>query len=335
MKKRILTLIFTGTIILSLCSCGSKESADNTTLPTVVFQESQSSQENNTVDENTLSFDCFKNLEFCFCSGAGGWQTTLSISADGSFSGDYFDGELGATGDDYPNGTMYQCNFNGQFSNPVKINDYTYSMQISELNFTQEVGTEEIVNGTLYCYTEAYGLDNAENILIYLPGAPLAELPEEFLSWVGYYDLSSTTDTELSFYALNNETQQYGFTSYDMIENLKSYVSYAADSADSLEKAIETDASLTQADLNQNALDLYNEWDYALNHVWKVLERTMDKDSFASLVTEEREWIALKEQKANEAGAEYEGGSMQPMVINLKAAEMTKERVYELMKLLD
>lgn len=34
-------------------------------------------------------------------------------------------------------------------------------------------------------------------------------------------------------------------------------------------------------------------------------------------------------------GAEYEGGSMQPMVMNRKAAEMTKDRVYELLELLD
>ena len=36
-----------------------------------------------------------------------------------------------------------------------------------------------------------------------------------------------------------------------------------------------------------------------------------------------------------EAGAGSEGGSIQPMLMNDTAAEMTKARVYELMELLD
>ena len=54
-----------------------------------------------------------------------------------------------------------------------------------------------------------------------------------------------------------------------------------------------------------------------------------------ALTVEEREWIALKEQAVADAGAAYEGGSMQTMIMNQKAAEMTKERVYELLELLN
>ncbi|MBD9077500.1 MAG: DUF1311 domain-containing protein [Clostridium sp.] len=42
-----------------------------------------------------------------------------------------------------------------------------------------------------------------------------------------------------------------------------------------------------------------------------------------------------KETDADEAGKEFEGGSMQPMAYSLKAMEITRERVYELMELLD
>ena len=41
-----------------------------------------------------------------------------------------------------------------------------------------------------------------------------------------------------------------------------------------------------------------------------------------------------KEQAVKDAGAEFEGGSMQPLVMNLEGARLTKERVYELLKLL-
>lgn len=42
----------------------------------------------------------------------------------------------------------------------------------------------------------------------------------------------------------------------------------------------------------------------------------------------------MKEQAVAKASAEYEGGTMQSMVMNQKAAELTKERVYEQLELL-
>ena len=54
-----------------------------------------------------------------------------------------------------------------------------------------------------------------------------------------------------------------------------------------------------------------------------------------ALTVEERRWIEQKEAAVAEAGAEFEGGSMQPMIMNDKAAELTKARLYELLKLLE
>ena len=48
-------------------------------------------------------------------------------------------------------------------------------------------------------YSEPYGLDNAENILFYIEGAPIAELPEGYRSWVGYLDLANLQETSLPF----------------------------------------------------------------------------------------------------------------------------------------
>lgn len=222
MKKRITAIVVMAIVVVVACGCGSENEVEAPNMETEITQEKTTSVESIPEKELTQSPDdqeksfSFKDIEnhpFYFTSGAGGWMTSLTISEDGSFSGEFFDGELGLTGENYPNGTMYQCTFNGQFTQPVKVNDYTYSMQISELNYAEEVGKEEIKDGMLYIYIDIYGLDGAEDILIYLPGAPLAKLPEEFRSWVGYYNLSDTTDTELPFYALNNEAQQYGFYS--------------------------------------------------------------------------------------------------------------------------
>lgn len=370
MKRRIIVLFLAGLMALSVCSCGNEKSGtqDNFIIvETEAIQEREPSEEGVSDEDqqpseemerlsdedgrseeeagssqaeasqnqaDAFSLDDLKKLEFCFSSGAGGWATYMYIEADGSFSGEYFDGDLGVTGEGYPNGTMYQCDFSGRFTQPVQVNEYTYSMQIQELHYAEEVGKEEIKDGMLYCYTDVYGLDGAEDILIYLPGAPLEELPEEFRSWVGYYDLSYTTDTELPFYALNNEARQYGFSSYDMVENLKENLTFMEDWSASIENSLRND-SLTQMELNEKTKELYDLWDSVLNNVWNVLKRIQDEEAMSALIVEEREWIALKEQSVAEAGAEYEGGTMQSMIMNEKAAEMTKARVYELMELLD
>lgn len=335
MKKKTATLVLGVILVLSLCGCREKET-ENLDKAAIsendAVQEEQASEIQEENLEAAFSFENFENLQFCFSSGVGGWATLLTINADGSFEGEFFDGDLGSAGDGYPNGTMYQSIFSGQFTEPVKVNEYTYSMQIQEINY-EKFGTEEIKDGMLYCYGDAYGLEGAGDFLIYLPGAPLSELPEEFRSWVGYYDLSGTTDTTLPFYALNNEARQYGFSSYDIIDRIQENIASAESWATSLEDSLENDA-LNQMQLNDTSEQLYNVWDSTLNQLWDVLKKTQDTETMNVLLVEEREWIAAKEQAAEEAGAEFEGGSMQPMVMNLKAAEMTKVRVYELLELL-
>ena len=44
--------------------------------------------------------------------------------------------------------------------------------------------------------------------MIYLPGAPLGELPQEFRGWVDHGDQGEA----LLSYALNNEAHQQGFS---------------------------------------------------------------------------------------------------------------------------
>ena len=100
--------------------------------------------------------------------------------------------------------------------------------------------------------------------------------------------------------------------------------------ATALEKKLAEDASLTQADLNELTHEIYVVWDNVLNKLWGVLKDTQDKETMDSLLVEQREWIADKEAEAKKAGEEFAGGSMEAMAIDQKAAELTRERVYEL-----
>jgi len=325
---------------LSVCSCGEKDGQQANEGQSVV--ENNNLSEENDVDsedagntqsnmEGNCSFEELKGNQFVFASGAGAWSTEMVIGADGSFEGTYHDSDMGATGAGYPNGTRYFCEFTGQFTKPVKVNDYTYSVQISKIEYANEVGTEEILDEVLYCYSEAYGLEGAEEILIYLKGAPIEELPEAFMRWVKGSAYIEEGVSELPFYGLYNVAEECGFSSYNIKESLEKMVSFTEERAAELEDSIKND-DLSQMEYNLKTKELYDLWDADLNTIWRDLKNVLDEDAMDQLLTEQREWIKWKEAEVEKAGADYEGGSMQPMVMNQKAAELTKARVYELLE---
>ena len=277
-----------------------------------------------------FSFADVSNREFWFGSGVGGWCTVLYIHEDGTFEGTYHDSEMGDIGEEYPNGSMYLSNFTGKFSNPEKVNNYTYSFRIEELKLGQETETEEIIEGVRYIYSDPYGLDEAENILIYLPEAPIGELPEEFMTWVR----QALTDgaEKLPFYALYNETPGYGFSSSALTvtyETVKRELEDVEEAVKSLENKIQTE-ELTQLELNETTAEIYRLWDDELNQIWGYLKSELDGETIEQITEEEQEWITYKENEISKAGADYEGGSIQAMIENEKGAELTKARVYEL-----
>ena len=300
-------------------------------------QETQKSQKQETEEspDDDLTFDDLKNIQFVFSSGAGGWSTLLDVRPDGSFEGEYFDSDMGSMGEAYPNGTVYLCDFKGRFTEPEKIDEHTYAVEIASMEYKREKGTEEIKDGILYEYTDVYGLDGADRILIHLPGTPLKSLSEELRSWIGYYDLSAAEETELPFYVLDNETQQYGFRGWDSFQGVRDLIENTEKWTSKLEEELKTDGSLTQADLNSKSQEIYELWDSALNQLWDVLKKSKTSQEMEKLLSEQRQWIQEKEAAAKDAGAPYEGGTLQSMAVSQKAAELTKERVYELLEYLD
>ena len=75
--------------------------------------------------ETGFRFENLADRVFYFSSGAGAWFTELRIRSDGSFEGLYQDADMGVTGDGYPNGTLYYCEFSGRFDQLEKVDDLT------------------------------------------------------------------------------------------------------------------------------------------------------------------------------------------------------------------
>ena len=92
--------------------------------------------------------------------------------------------------------------------------------------------------------------------------------------------------------------------------------------------------AVTQLDMNEKSKELYELWDGALNELWGILKTNLSEDEFAKLLDEQRAWIVEKEQAVEEAGQEFEGGSLYPLIVNSEAARITEDRVYELYEML-
>ena len=190
-----------GVIALTLAGCGE------TPPPPTPSEPPEATGTPQPAVEHGFTFAELRQYEFVFASGAGSWGTVLYVRPDGSFSGTFSD----TTWEEYGGSTraVLLCSeFTGQFTEPVRVNDYTYSVRIARIDYERAVGEEAFADGFHYYYTEPRGLEDTEELLIYLPGAPLGELPQEFRGWVDHGDQGEA----LLSYALNNEAHQQGFS---------------------------------------------------------------------------------------------------------------------------
>lgn len=204
MEKNWRALALSGAMVLSLCACTGGETAVTPSAPAEPIQSAapehtwKVSPTHTPIPEPTPTpfFSAgdkayfFHRIpqQFSFLSGAGGWSTDLYLtggdSYDGSFTGQYHDGDMGSVGEDYPNGTVYYCNFSGKFAQPEKLEEYVYSVTLEELACDEPPEVESIGGGVRYITTGPYGLENVGELRIYFPGYPIKNIPEEDRGWL-------------------------------------------------------------------------------------------------------------------------------------------------------
>lgn len=209
-KYTVLAICITTMVLLA--GCGKKD------VPKVKIEveteiKTKGAAENKTEESQTELFEQLPQ-GFDFSSGAGGWGTHFDLNPDGTFTGQYHDSEMGDVGEGYSNGTVYICNFNGKFTTPKQIDEYTYSMKLEYLN-TEETSRKEYYEDEIrYIYSEPYGFDKADEFLIYFPGIHLSDLPDEFVSWLRAFLNVETTEI-LPYYGIYNVGGEEGFVAYD------------------------------------------------------------------------------------------------------------------------
>ncbi|MER1994773.1 MAG: hypothetical protein ABS897_12100 [Eubacteriales bacterium] len=156
-------------------------------------------------------FETLSGLAWCFSSGAGGWSTDMEIKADGSFTGEFHDSEMGDCADEYPDGTLYFCTFSGQLSLVEQVDENTWKIRVDRLE--KEESQEVIEDGIRYVPADVYGISEGDEMLLYRPGTPVSVLSEDMQMWAHLFDTESRP-TELEYWFLSSEQNDSGFVGY-------------------------------------------------------------------------------------------------------------------------
>ena len=238
LKNKILCMLLSGFMVLSFAACetgdiveaGAPAGVDSK--PTISVPEKptvseQSKEESEIVEEDKIEYP----LTMYFSSGAGAWYSKIVIHANGSFEGEHHDSDMGDNGEEYPNGTLYQCKFKGRFSKLQKINDYTYSLTLESVEIEDANAEDRIEDGMLVVQSYPYGLMNKDNsgygtdFLLFTPNTDIETIRndyqdngiEEFLfSWSGR--LEDEQNGKLNAYGLLNTHTGEGFFTWVVIE---------------------------------------------------------------------------------------------------------------------
>ena len=181
------------------------------------------------ITANAVSFP-EEPIELLFASGAGGWGTLLTLQPDGSFNGNYSDSEMGTNASDYPNGTCYISEFEGQFTDIQQISDYAWSMKLEHLSTAKKPEETWIEGGVRYIASESYGVVGGEEFILYAPGILADELPAECRSWWPDEFLWRNGEQELlEGWALCNVNTGQGFFTDWLVQRSQSQMQPAVD----------------------------------------------------------------------------------------------------------
>lgn len=339
MKKMIL-LILSFILLLTLSGCGSasdvvqtieSETAKLQTGQTQAaeFQtaQSQTSESSDTTQETDLTFADLSGYVFEFSSGVGAWATELTIEKDGYFHGQYYDSDMGDSGEGYNNGTVYSSVFSGHFTDLTKTDDTVWTLKLADISYQNAVGETrmDVVDKIRYIYTDAHGLGTA--MQVYWKGTSIADLPEDEMSWVGHSLENAGGDRTLTRPVIADAATGEAFSSYERqtpYEEAGTLLDLYQSFYDKSEAALQQ--ATTQSDMNACAQKMYENSDDCLNHIWILVKYNTDEDKFAAILEEQRAWIAEKEAAQKSISEEWGGGSGEPLAVYTVLAEMTMER---------
>lgn len=129
----------------------------------------------------------FQNLTGRFGIHGSRWSGILEIDEDGFVNGSGHVFYSHDTGDGYPNGSADATEYTAQLV-PVSFDESGTPdrFRLTNVSYIRQPGTEEIIDGVRYTYSEAsaYGGHEDDDYVVYPPGTSYADLPPESLQWL-------------------------------------------------------------------------------------------------------------------------------------------------------
>ena len=121
----------------------------------------------------------------------------------------------------------------------------------------------------------------------------------------------------------DSETEQVSTKKYylDLLSSIQSKVT---------ESEKNDDYTGTTAGMASLGSISYEKWDNALNKIYGELKNQLSQNEMETLKVAQRSWVKYRDEQAQSAADEYEGGSLSSVEYAFTLANLTKERCYEL-----
>lgn len=86
----------------------------------------------------------------------------------------------------------------------------------------------------------------------------------------------------------------------------------------------------TQSEMNETSNSEYKTADAELNKVYKQLISILDQKEKLLLIQAEKDWIKFRDSHCKFEAAQYEGGSIKPLIYSTCLEELTRKRIAEI-----
>ncbi len=148
-------------------------------------------------------------LEMHMRYGVGVAYTSITLNADGTFSGEYR-ATTREVGQGYVGSTKC-CTFTGKFKDIKQVSTNEYTMKLDYIKTNKPAGQVWIENNHRYVSTEAHGFENGDVFTFYTANTPKSSVPSDAMGW--YNNIHKNSNNTLGCCMLYNPNGGFAFVS--------------------------------------------------------------------------------------------------------------------------
>lgn len=267
-------------------------------------------------------------------------RKSMTVHVDGSFEGSYMYHEKYASSGKVSSRNC-QATFRGHFGQMEKVNAYTYMLPLHKTVCWYDDASEHDKGSTSHRARRFYDFDNTKRLYLYLPGTPMEYLPAFYRG-----EKNERQNKVLESYVLLNPLMQCAWASEKVPQNqqISRYdewkradwqreIAFYEEEQQELQATVDSTYA-SQMLLNISSFRVYDMWDIELARLCQALKKEMSAEKFAAFAKEQVKWQRRREKAMEKEGQKWSGGTGEGMARASVGIEITKQRVYKLLDLL-